>query len=585
MPTGFMIGSIVTGVGMFILVNTKQVYRLPVSLLVAGIFILGIFGASIMYSSLKQMGTFLLSHFYTGKYRRLLIIILLIGLIIYFLSAYAPPRNADAMRYHLAQIKDTVKHRGFVYRPYYHYNFPQYFHYIFTPVFMIVGGTGVQLAVYLYFIQVLFVTIYLSFKTKQTKNLLFLSVFLAFMPIFIREATIVVNDMAVMCYGLLGLLLIVESGEKNRLQYLILAYSSLGMALGCKYQAMLYLPLYILATFLVIRAKNQSAYKYIVILPLSFIPFIIASPFLIRNLHYTGDPFWPLFQDIFHVKKDYLYQVAQATNNRFSGELKPMVLIRSILRLATYPSIIPFIWLLCIGYYFTNFPLGIFYKMGFIIYFFNWFILQPKIYPRFANYLLPISAIMAISFCEWFYNRYSSFIKKLPFAIAFLSVIIGLGFSLLYSFDFVSYHINRNFKQYSRFINFYHQYDWMNNNLEDDGKVLVIVGSGQTYYLDKEYLRADPELSGLIDWHSIEDLETLKNILLNLDIRYIFYQDINWASLPGGRNMMELINKLKSDEDVSIIMEDSQVEMMSLRVARRTITTKVFLLELYPSKS
>ena len=142
-PVGLVIGSILMGGSMFFLVSTGSVSPVQVGILVTAIFVLGIFGAPTMFRSLKAVKCFLYSHVYMGRYRKLLTVVLLIGLALYLANAYTPPRNADAMRYHLAQIKDTVQHRGFVFRPYYHYNFPQYFHYMFIPVFMVAGGMGV----------------------------------------------------------------------------------------------------------------------------------------------------------------------------------------------------------------------------------------------------------------------------------------------------------------------------------------------------------------------------------------------------------------------------------------------------------
>ena len=151
-PAGLMIGSVIVGGGMFLLVSTDNVSPIPVIILIIVTLILGIFGAPTMFRSLKAIKRFLCSHVYAGKFRTVFTVVLLIGLVLYFADVYTPPRNGDAMRYHLAQVKDTVKHKGFVYRPYYHYNFPQYYHYLFIPMYMAVGGMGPKLAVYFYFI-------------------------------------------------------------------------------------------------------------------------------------------------------------------------------------------------------------------------------------------------------------------------------------------------------------------------------------------------------------------------------------------------------------------------------------------------
>lgn len=577
-PAGFVIGSIFMGGGMFLLVSTDHVSPIPIIILVAGIAVLGIFGIPTTLRSLKEAKRFLCSHVYTGKYRVLLVILLFVGLVLYFASAYTPPRGGDAMRYHLAQIKETVKYGGFVYRPYYHYNFPQYFHYLFIPVFMLVGGVGVKLSVCFYSVLVVFAVLYLSARTEQAKSLLFLALFLIFTPLYTREATIVNNDIPMIFYGLIGLLLLTEFKAKAQIRYLIIAYASLGFALGCKYQAVLYLPLYTLAAFLILRSHWRLSLKYVAIIPLSIIPFLVASPFLIRNLHYTGDPFWPLLQDFFHVQKDYLYQVTKATADRWQGNIGPAALARSIVSLGSYSHIIPIIWILWLGYYFTRFPSGLVYKAGTLLFFCAWFLLQPKIYPRFAIYILPVVAIMAISFCEWCYNKHSYF-GKVPYIIAILCILLGIGVSILYSSDFLIYHLDRDLEQYHESTWFYDQYQWINQNLRGNEKVLVIVGSGLTYYIDAEYLRADPELSGLIDWTAIRNVEELKDILSKLQVRYIFYDDRNWSGYPGGSNMMRLMHGLKNAGGVSVLLEDNNVKLVTLRILGRFTITKVFLLD------
>jgi hypothetical protein len=443
---------------------------------------------------------------------------------------------------------------------------------------MTVGGAGMQLAVFFYFLLVIFITTYLSYKTNQTKQLLFLALFFMFMPLCATESTTVTNDFPVIFYGLIGFLLILEFERKHQIRYLILAYTSLGVSLGCKYQAVLYLPLYVLATLLVMRRKWNFSLKYVIIIPLSLIPFLIASPFFVRNLYYTGDAFWPLLQDLFHVKKDYLYQVTQAYTSGMQGSLNLKTLGSSMVQLVTYLPINPIVWILCAGYYFTHPLMGRIYKVGIPLYFCLWFLLEPGVYPRFAIYILPLVAIMAIVFCDWCYEKYA-LLGKLPYIIALLSIAGGIAFSIYYSTDFLRYHVTRDLKYYHRITWFYNQYQWMNQHLEDDGKVLVIVTSGHTYYLDKEYLRADPWLTGLIDWTAVRDVEELRDILRKLQVRYIFYEDKDWSANPGGNNMMRLIHQLKKEKNVSILFEDNV--KLGREVRRYSFYhTKVFLLQL-----
>ena len=103
-PTGFMLGSVIIGAVMFVLVTVSLISPLPIALLVVGMLILGIFGISGVIRSLKAAGRFWTSHVYVGRFRLVLTAILLAGLVLYLADASTPPRSADAMRYHLAQM-------------------------------------------------------------------------------------------------------------------------------------------------------------------------------------------------------------------------------------------------------------------------------------------------------------------------------------------------------------------------------------------------------------------------------------------------------------------------------------------------
>ena len=63
-----------------------------------------------------------------------------------WLDSATPPRAGDAMRYHLAQMEDMARHGGFVFRPYYHYNFPIYYSYLTTPLYFFSGGLAASSA-------------------------------------------------------------------------------------------------------------------------------------------------------------------------------------------------------------------------------------------------------------------------------------------------------------------------------------------------------------------------------------------------------------------------------------------------------
>ena len=169
-------------------------------------------------------------------------------LVILLLDAWTPPRGADAMRYHLAQMEDMVRNHGFVFRPYYHYNFPIYYSYLMTPVYFVAGGEGVKLFNFLVVVVVAGITFALARAAGVGRPLIpVLGVLLS--PGIIRAATTVNNDFGVLAFGLGGILLLHGYGRIRRLSFLILAYLAFGFAMGIKYQSVLLLPWYLWLTW------------------------------------------------------------------------------------------------------------------------------------------------------------------------------------------------------------------------------------------------------------------------------------------------------------------------------------------------
>ena len=101
-----------------------------------------------------------------------------------------------------------------------------------------------------------------------------------------------------------------------------------------------------------------------------------------------------------------------------------------------------------------------------------------------------------------------------------------------------------------------------------DTRLLVVVRGGHIYYSDRSYLRADPYLSGIVDWQSMKNVEEFHELLTTLKVNYIFYDKQDWATYPGGANMMQLIEKLKS-VNLAKTLWTHQVPLYSSRILEK----------------
>ena len=120
----------------------------------------------------------------------------------------------------------------------------------------------------------------------------------------------------------------------------------------------------------------------------------------------------------------------------------------------------------------------------------------------------------------------------------------------------------------------------MEENLPDQAKVLVVVLSGHTYYMPRDYLRADPLYSGLLDWREM-DSQDLYDAMEEFDLEYVFYQDRDWQRAIGGQAMMQTMDEFVSRDDVHVVWE-RDISLGTSRMRGEKEDARVWLLERLP---
>ena len=570
--SSFIIGSVVIGLIMFTLVELKLIYSAVIYSLTLIFLTITLLQIKFIFLDLKICYKFIKLYLFKEKTYSILFIISMILITIWLLFlAGTPPRSGDVMRYHLAQLKDIVWNHGFVFREYYHYNFPAYFGYTFLPVYIFLNGIGMQLAVLYSFFIVLFVTIRLSYKLnlKYPKLLLFLIILV---PIAFQEAHIVFTDWQVVLYAMIGLLLFIEFEIEKNYLLIILPFMSLGFSLGIKYQAFLYVPWFILLGWkrLDITIKTWRP-KLLYLLFGLCIMGLIPSPFYIRNLLELGNPVWPLMQSLFFSSHDYLYHVTQRTTSSLQGTISLSTYFHALITLIKEPLIPATIFILGLTGLLYVSKNKLLIKTGVISFFAVLFILRPSVNWRYGIFILPILAILSV----FIYQNTRNKIVKLFFV---LLTVITLGYGLFiavwYSYGLIKpYYIDKNINEYHKATWYYQEYMWINKHLPENVKLLVIVSSGHTYYLDRKYLRAD-NLSGLINWPSLKNVKEFKDKLIHLKIDYIFY-DQNQCTPHIKTLFKDLLEKTDSE-----IVWSKDVELCSSRIRNKYHKSTVILIKI-----
>lgn len=502
-------------------------------------------------------------------------------LVIILLDAGAPPRGADAMRYHLAQMEDLVRNHGFVFRPYYHYNFPLYYSHLAMPLYILVGGAGVKLFNFLFLGVVAAVTYGLGRVTGVGRPLIpVLGLLLT--PGILRAATTVNSDLGVLSFGLGGVLLLHAYQRARRRSFLLLAYVAFGFAMGIKYQSVLFLPWYLWLTWVGLgRRLDWSLVRQFAALGL--IAVLLPAPFFIRNYLNTGVPDWPLHQDLFAVDHDYVYDVTMSRNRSLTGAHDLETTSSAMGRLVTSGLHIPSMWIFALvgGYRLLRRgpdPTGLYLGVGIVAHLILWWILQPNLYPRFVNYLIPqlmVAAVFGFDMLEGLR------IRRAATALAVASAGLGLVGLAVYSEGLVRYHLDGDLGRYHEYTWFYDDYRWMDTHLPADANVLVVVSGGATYYAPRPYLRADPSLSGLIDWREMDE-RALYDEMRRLEIDHVFYEDRDWSmNSIGGAELMEVMKAFVERDDVQVLWKRA-VALGTSRVRRQAVETQTWMLKIGP---
>jgi hypothetical protein len=120
-------------------------------------------------------------------------------------------------------------------------------------------------------------------------------------------------------------------------------------------------------------------------------------------------------------------------------------------------------------------------------------------------------------------------------------LLVFLIADVVYSSDAVEYDVTGNNAKFHEATWYYPVYEWINHSTPSDAKFLVIVLSGHSYYLDRPYRRADPSLSGVVDWAALRTAGDLRQQLRRGGYTYLLYDDRDWSEFPGGERMDRLI--------------------------------------------
>lgn len=223
------------------------------------------------------------------------------------LLACVPPVSRDALTHHLFIPKLFLQHGGIYEIPhlivsYYPMNLdllyliPMYFNNDIMPKF-----------IHFFFALVTSIMIYryLSRRINVSYALLGVLFFLT-LPVIVRLSSTVYVDLGLICFLFASLLYLfdwIESGFK--LKYLIFSAVWCGLAVGTKYNGLI--GLFLLSLFITFvysryhTGQNRYAVKAIgYCAAFVIMAMVVFSPWMVRNMAWTGNPVYPLYDQFFN---------------------------------------------------------------------------------------------------------------------------------------------------------------------------------------------------------------------------------------------------------------------------------------------
>jgi hypothetical protein len=236
--------------------------------------------------------------------------ILIIGVVISIsILASVPPVDRDALTHHLYVPKLYLQNGGIFEIPniefsYYPMNLdllyliPIYFNNDIIPKFIHFAFALITAAlIYRYLVR----------RLNQQYALLGVLFFLS-IPVIIRLSSTVYVDLGLICFFFASLLYLFHWIENNfKIKYLMISAIFCGLALGTKYNGLV--GLFLLGLFVpFIYARYHAGKKIDGIKAMGYsatfvlISLLVFSPWMIRNIAWTGNPVYPLYNSVFNPK-------------------------------------------------------------------------------------------------------------------------------------------------------------------------------------------------------------------------------------------------------------------------------------------
>jgi hypothetical protein len=512
-----------------------------------------------------------------ARHAAVLVTALALGAILWA-AAISPPRSADAMRYHLAHIRQIVQDGGWQNIADFHYALPFGWSLSYLPFELIGLPQGSQVLGLILFV-VLISTMVRVFKwAGATRAALLIGLLLMLHPASLRVFTEANAD----SYALFAIfaisVFILRLSSLNSREAALFGFVS-WIGLQSRYQLVAAGVAGLIVFLIAMRRHPARMGALFAYAGGSLVAIVLASPFYIANLRWFGNPVWPLMIDPSAPGATYADTVAYTYSDSLSGSHTMAHYIEGLTNLFTVPYLFPLSIVIVLSILVATVRRGREIRalgMFGAIFLIEWALMQPLLYPRFILMMAPVAALCAGFLLSKVLQERDRLerVALIAASVAAVALVVVAGAVNRESLRFAA---SGNEREYHRHTWFYRVYDWANRNTPADSRFLVIVGSGHSYYLDRPYRRGDPWISGVISWPNTNTGARLDSALAAGRYTHVIYENRNWKDYPGGAATMNAIGEASRSGTLEKIasFEDT---LYTSRFGRMYRTTRVYVL-------
>ena len=490
--------------------------------------------------------------------------------------AIAPPRDADVMRYHLAHIRQIISDGRWETIPDYHYAFPFGWTLGYLPferLHLPQAASLVNVGLWLIMLGGLF---RLTRAAKTVPPAAWVCIMFLLHPFVLHVFSSAMAD-GYAVFAVYSIAALLATADSEDAMHAALLGFVCWIGAQSRYQ-LLAAAIAGTTVFIVMVMRRGSWRGVIGFSRGAFAAAVLCAPFYFANLNDFNNPFWPLFVPEINGTRAYADHVASVYSASLVGQYDLRVFARRLIDLITTPMLVPLALVLVMLVPASLASsvrrvrrVALFGTLIFVM----WGLAQPRLFPKHVILLLPLGPLLAVAALETrTAGEAAGRVLKGASAVAIGALLVA---SAVFSWDYIRYAVTANRAEYHRFTWYYPVYDWVNNNTPRDARFLVVAYSGHSYYLDRQYRRADPWLSGVVDWPRVHTAEDLADVIREGGYDYLIYDDRDWSDFLGGSEMSSAVRSAIA-RGTLLPVREFRARLYSSRLLRDFRETTVYVL-------